>query len=55
MVSGITSGAVDRGFEPRLGQAKDYYISMCCFSAKYIALMRKRNDWLARNQDNVFE
>ena len=42
MVSLLVSTAVDRGFVPRLGQTKDYKISICCF-------------WLARNQDNVSE
>jgi len=46
---------VDCGFELRSGQAKDYKISMCCFSAKHAALMSKSKDWLARNQDNVSE
>ena len=32
---------VDRGFEPRLGQTKDYKIGMCCFSAKHAALRKK--------------
>ena len=34
MVRVFASSAVDRGFEPRSGQAKDYKIGMCCFSAK---------------------
>jgi hypothetical protein len=55
MVSVFTSSAVDRGFEPRSGQTKDYNIGICCFSAKHAALRRKRKDWLARNQDNVSE
>jgi hypothetical protein len=38
-----------------LGQTKDYEIGMCCFSAKQAELMRKRTDWLARNQNNVSE
>jgi hypothetical protein len=41
MVSVFSSSAVDRGFEPRSGQAKDYKISICCFSAKHTALRRK--------------
>ena len=53
MVSVLASGAVDRDFEPRSGQTKDYEIGICCFSAKHAALKRKSNDWLARNQDNV--
>jgi hypothetical protein len=55
VVSVFASSAVDRGFEPRLGQTKDYKIAICCFSAKHTALRRKGKDWLARNQDIVFE
>jgi len=49
IVSVLASRAVDRGFEPRLGQPKDYTIGICCFSAKHSILMRKGKDWLARN------
>ena len=45
--------AVDRGFESRSGQTKDYKLGICCFSAKHAALRRKNKDWLARNQINV--
>ena len=55
MVSVLASSAVDRGFEPRSGQTKDYKIGICCFSAKHAALRRKNKDWLARNQNNVSE
>jgi hypothetical protein len=55
MVSGLASSAVDRGFEPRSGQTKDYKIGICCFSAKHATLRRKGKDWLARNQNNVSE
>jgi hypothetical protein len=55
MVSGLTLSAVDRGFEPQSGQTKDYEIGICCFSAKHTALRRKSKDWLARNQNNVYE
>ena len=55
MVSVLASSAVDRGFEPRSGQTKDYKIGICCFSAKHIALRRKSKIWLTRNQDNVSE
>jgi hypothetical protein len=51
MVSVLASNAVDRGFEPRSGQNKDYKIGICCFSAKYAALRRKNKDRLARNQN----
>ena len=53
MVSMLALSAVDRGFEPRSGQAKDYKIVFCYFSAKHAALRRKNKNWLARNQDNV--
>ena len=52
MVSVLAWSVVDHGFEPRLGQTKDYYIGMCCFSAKHAALRRKSKDWLAQNQNN---
>ena len=53
MVSVLASSAVDRRFEPRSGQTKEYKIGTCCFSAKHAALRRKSKDWLARNQNNV--
>ena len=55
MVSVLTWSAVDHGFKPRSGQTKDYKIGMCCFSAKHVALRRKGNDWLARNQNIMTE
>jgi hypothetical protein len=55
MVSVLVSSVVDRGFEPRSSQTKDYKIGMCCFSAKHAALRKKSKDWLARNQNNVSE
>jgi hypothetical protein len=55
MVSVLTSSAVDRVFEPWSGRTKYYEIGICCFSAKHTALRRKIKDWLAQNQDNVFE
>jgi hypothetical protein len=55
MGSVLASSAVDRGFEIRSGQTKDYKIGICCFSAKHAALRRKRKDWLARDQNNVSE
>ena len=55
MVSVLASSAVDRGFEPRSGQTKDYKIGICCFSAKHAALRKKSRDWLAWNQNNVSE
>ena len=55
MVCMLVLSAVDRGFEPRLGQTKDYKIGISCFSAKHAVLKRKSKDWLARNQNNVSE
>ena len=49
MVSVLASSEVDRGFEPRSGQTKDYKIGIYCFFAKHAALR------LAQNQNNVFE
>ena len=37
----LTSSAVDRGFEARSGQTKDYEIGICYFSAKHTAIRRK--------------
>ena len=55
MVSVLASGAVDRGFEPRSGQSKDYKIGIGCFSAKHSVLRRKSKDWFARNRNNMSE
>ena len=55
MVSVLASSVVDRGFESRSDETKDYKIGICCFSAKHTALRRKSKEWLARNQDNVSE
>ena len=55
MVSVLASSTVDRGFETRSGQTKDYIIGFCCLSVKHGALRRKRKNWLARNRDIVSE
>jgi hypothetical protein len=55
MVSVLVSSAVDRGFEPRSGQTKDYKIGISCFSAKHAALRSQSKYWSARNQNNVSE
>ena len=31
----VTESVLARGFEPRLGQTKDYKIGICCFLAKH--------------------
>jgi len=55
MVSVLASIAVDRAFESRSGQTKDYKIGICCFSAKHAAFRRKSKVGLARDEDNVCE
>jgi hypothetical protein len=45
MVSMLISSVVDRVFEPRLCQTKDYEIGIRCFAAKHAALRRKSKDW----------
>ena len=55
MISVLASSAVDRGFESRSGQTKDYKNGICCFSAKQATLGRKNKDWLAQNQNNESE
>jgi hypothetical protein len=44
MVSVLTLSAIDRGFEPRSGQTKDYKIGICCFYAKHTTLRRKTQE-----------
>jgi hypothetical protein len=48
MVSMLASSAVDRGFELRSGQTKDYDIGICCFSAKHAA--RANTGWFGIRQ-----
>ena len=54
-ISVLATSAVDRGFESRSGQTKDYEIGICCFSARHAALKRKKKKWLAQNQNTVSE
>ena len=46
MVSMLALSVVGRGFEPRLGQAKDYAIGIRWFSAKHATLRRNNKDWV---------
>ena len=55
MVRVVASSVVDRGFDPRSGQTKDYKIGICCFSAKHSAFRSKSKDWLTLDQNNVSE
>ena len=41
MVSVLAWSVVDRGFETRSGQTKDYNIGICCFSAKPRSIKKK--------------
>jgi hypothetical protein len=38
MVGGLTSSVVDHGIQHSLGEAKEFEIRICRFSAKYVAL-----------------
>jgi hypothetical protein len=55
MVSVLAFSVVVHGFEPQLGQIKDYKIGICCFSPNHAVFRRKSKTRLARNQDNGFE
>ena len=41
MVGVLATSALDHGFQPRLGEIKDYEIGICCFSAKHATLSIK--------------
>jgi hypothetical protein len=49
MVSVLSSSVVDRGFDPRSGQTKEYEIGISPLSTQH------QENWLARNQNNVSE
>ena len=56
LVDVLASSEVNRGFEHRWGQTKDYKIGIFFgFTPKQPALRRKSKDWFAQNQDNVSE
>ena len=55
MVSVLASYSIDRRFESRSGQTKNYKIGICCFAVKHAALRRTNKHLIARNQDNVSE
>ena len=42
MVSVVASSVVDRGFETRTCQTKDYEIDICCFSPKHAASIKEK-------------
>jgi hypothetical protein len=41
MVRALASSVVDRGFERRSGQTKDYKIGICWFSVRHAVLRKK--------------
>jgi hypothetical protein len=51
----LVSSAIGHVFEPWSGQIKDDKIGISCFSTNHAVLRRKSKNWLARNQDNVFD
>ena len=53
MVSVLASSVIDRGFESRSAQTKDYITDICCFSTKQAVLRRRSKDGLAQIQYNV--
>ena len=53
LVSVLTSSPVDRGFELRSGQMKDYDIGNVCLSARQTRLRGKSKDSLAQYQNDV--
>lgn len=40
MVNVLASCVVDRGFEPRSDQNKDFIIGICCFSSMHVDLLQ---------------
>ena len=41
----FASSVVDRWFEPRSGQTKDYKIGICCFPSKHTSFRSKSKGW----------
>jgi len=55
MVRDFTLSTLDCELDSWSSQTKDSQFGNCCFSARYVALMKKSRDWLALNQDNMSE
>jgi hypothetical protein len=47
----VIKSVLARGFEPRLGQTKDYKIGICCFLAKHEG-DRAKTGWFDTNMFN---
>ena len=54
MFSMLALSVLDRVFETRSDQTKDYKIGIYCFPAKDAASRNKSKDWLTRNQNNIY-
>ena len=50
MVIVLASGVVDCAVELRLGQAKDYTIGICCFSAKHTRSIKEKEEILVDSE-----
>ena len=50
MISMLASSKIDRGFEPRSGEIKEYEIGICCFSTKHAAFRGNSKDWFGRKR-----
>ena len=46
MVSVLASSVIDRGFEPRSGQTKDYKIGICCLSTIKARIIKEKEQRL---------
>ena len=46
MVSVLASSVIDRGFEPRSGQTKDYKIGICCLSTIKACIIKEKEQRL---------
>ena len=55
MVSMFASSTVDRGFEPRSVQTKDYQKKYVAYAPSIKEKEQQQQNWLAWNQDNVSE
>ena len=50
MVSVFSSSVVDRGFETRSGQTKDYKIGICCLSVKHVRSIKEKEQTLVGSE-----
>ena len=55
MTSTLASSVVDRGFEPRSDQAKDYKVGICCLSSKYVYSIKEWEQTLVSSESELHE